>query len=163
MTELLKDQIIGSMGPIIIPFPYVGTYESKIEIFEVDFLKTIDFYKGDYGYSYNFVGCDINFCKEYILENIFKIQESMILYHDIEIEFLHDIINYVLKIHVVKGNISFTYRYNSANKKEFINYIIKYSNIALQNNFMGIKNELDNIINNTIEKSKFKAKRKSLL
>lgn len=162
---LMRDNIISSIAPIAVPLPFVGKYESKIEIIDIIPLGAIDFYKNNVVNNYNFLDIDIESIKLFMLQSLFKIQESMIMYNDIGVEWIDDFEVYVLKITIKKGNQIFTYRYNTDSKDDFIDYITLYSILASENKIEGIKEEINNILMNVnqIGVHKFKAKRKSLL
>lgn len=162
---LMRDNIIDSIAPIVVPLPFVGKYESKIEIIDIIPLSAISFNKNNIVHNYNFFSLDIEPIKSFMLQSLFKIQESMIIYNDIGLEIVDDFVVYILKITIKKGNQTITYRYNTDNRERFTTYVTQYSILASKNKMEGMKKEIDNIIMNInqIGIHKFKAKRKSLL
>lgn len=162
---LMRDNIIDSIAPIVVPLPFAGKYESEIELIDVIPLSAISFNKNNIVHNYNFFSLDIEPIKSFMLQSLFKIQESMIIYNDIGLEIVDDFVVYILKITIKKGNQTITYRYNTDNRERFTTYVTQYSILASKNKMEGMKKEIDNIIMNInqIGIHKFKAKRKSLL
>lgn len=164
MDEILKEMIIRDVAPIIIPLPFCGEYRSKIEIIDTDFCKSTIFYKKNEIYSYiTFLSIDAE--KTFMLENIFKIQESIIIYNSISKKTIEDFKYYSMRVLVKNGNQIMDYTFNTFNRESFINYLNEYSLLAAKNKLNGISDSLIDVTKNFSDTKiyKFKTKRKSLL
>ena len=163
-NDKLKRMIIGDVAPILIPVPFCGEYKSDIGIYETHFCRFTIFNKKDFALIYP-ASLPMDDIKTFMLENIFKTQESIIIYNLISSETLLDFRIYSIKIIVKNGNQTMVYTFNTMNLKSFTDYLKQYSLLAHKNNLSGMGDTLNNTVDcfDTEKEYKFKSKRKSLL
>lgn len=165
MNENIEDLIISEIAPVLIPTPYVGKYETTITL--VNAMNNTRALLIGQENVVNLLNYDsVEEIKDFMLESIFNIQESMIIYNDIFISTDYNRLRaWSLITTIVKGNQKIKYIFASDNINVFSIYLKKYENMARRNGFVGMADELGKIKpdNDPQKVYKFKSSRKSLL
>lgn len=158
MEENIKNDIISVVIPFLIPTPYVGSYDKKIELIDNNYLKQIFIGENSGGILYTTIAKNIDEYSEYILEILIKTPESIIIYNSI---FKKDNL-YNLQIRFINGNKKINYIFHTNDKNKIIKLLYFYSNTLKDNKIIGFSNVVDEVINNLDKTHKIKTKRKNL-
>ena len=162
MDDVITKKLLDVLVPIIIiPLPFVGKYEKKININDGNFIKQIFIGDDVVGSLYTILNCNLTDINNFILKNILKIQESIILYNDIYKDCNNTVYN--LRIFVCNGNRKVKINFATNDKNKFLKLISNYSKISKRNNIDGISKIAKEISNDLNRTYKIKTKRKSLL
>ena len=154
MDDVITKKLLDVLVPIIIPLPFVGKYEKKININDGNFIKQIFIGDDVVGSLYTILNCNLTDINNFILENILKIQESIILYDDIYKDCNNTVYNLRIKVKI---------NFATNDKNKFLKLISNYSKISKRNNIDGISKIAKEISNDLNRTYKIKTKRKSLL